>query len=158
MTVIEAAECLAAEIETLAAWEGELVQDLARTRACRETLLKAVASVLDTLAVEQRRPVQLRLNRVAVALAGELRAEVNLTDKVEALHDYLARAEGPVTVRRVQAYLARHGLATYDEAAAMLLARKCKQGMLKRISRGRYSVNAHHPMIASRRLTQAEHP
>ena len=152
MTVIEAAECLADEIETLAAWEGELLQDLARTRARRENLLKAIASVLDTLAVEARRPVQLRLNRVAMALAGELRAEVNLTDKVEALHDYLARADGPVTVKRVQAYLGRHGLATYDDAAALLLARKCKQGMLKRIGRGRYSVNPQHPTIASRRL------
>ena len=158
MTVTEAAETLAAEIETLAAWETDLLQDLARTRLRREGLLKAIESVLATFPVEQRRPIQLRLNRVAVALAGELRPETNVTDKVEAVHDYLARAVEPVTVRGVQAYLRRHGLATYDDAAALLLARKCKQGLLKRIGRGRYSVNPHHPTIATRRLSQAERP
>jgi hypothetical protein len=152
MTVTQAAEAIAAEIEALTARESDLVQDLARTRANREKLLKSVHCVLDTLPPEERRPLQLRLNRAAVALAGELRAGVNVTDKVEALHDYLARADGPVTVKGVQAHLRRHGLATYDDAAALLLARKCKQGMLKRIGRGRYSVNPNHPAIASRRL------
>lgn len=158
MTVTEAAECIAAQIEALAAWENDLLQDLARTRAHRESLLKAIDSVLDTLPVDARRPLRLRLNRVAVALAGELRANVNVTDKVEALHDYLARADGQVTVRGVQAHLRRHGLATYDDAAALLLARKCRQGMLKRVARGRYSVNPHHPLIAGRRLPQTDRP
>ena len=150
MTVTQAAECIAAEIEALSARETDLLQDLARTRANREKLLRSIDCVLDTLAPEERHPLRLRLNRAAVALAGELRPGVNVTDKVEALHHYLASTEGPVTVKGVQAHLRRHRLATYDDAAALLLARKCKQGMLRRIGRGRYSVNPHHPAIASR--------
>jgi hypothetical protein len=152
MTVTEAAECIAAEIEVLTDHEANLLRDLGRTRANRENLLRSIDCVLATLPPEGRRALQLRLNRAAVALAGELRDGVNVTDKVEALHEYLARADGPVTVKGVQAHLRRHGLAPYDDAAALLLARKCKQGMVKRIGRGRYSVNPHHPAVASRRL------
>lgn len=146
----DAAETLTAEIETLAAWEADLLADLATTRANRERLLKAADSVLPSLPEDARRALRLRLNRVAVALAGDLRANVNVTDKVEAVHDYIARAEGVVTVRAVQRYLKRHGLATYDDAAALLLARKCKQGLLERVSRGRYRVNRMHPLVAGR--------
>lgn len=127
MTVTEAAECIAAEIEALAARESQLLRDLARTRSNRENLLKSIDCVLATLPPERRRPLQLRLNRAAVALTGELRDGVNVTDKVEALHDNLARADGPVTVKGVQAHLRRHGLATHDDAAALLLARNASR-------------------------------
>ena len=150
--IATAAETITAEIESLAKWEAELLDDLARTRARRENLLKAVESVLASLTPEERRPIRLRLNRVAVALAGGLRANLHMTDKVEAVHGYLARADGPVTVRGVQRYLRRHGLATYDDAAALLLSRKCRQGVLQRIERGRYRVNRNHPVIAARGL------
>ena len=155
MDVMDAAEAIAAEVETLAERETALLDELARTRANRERLVRAVDAVLATLPPERRRPVQLRMNRVAMKLAGELRADPNRTDKVEAVHDYLARADGVVTVKAVQRYLQRHGLAAYDDAAALLLARKCRQGLIKRVGRGRYSVNQHHPAIASRRMDSA---
>lgn len=66
------------------------------------------------------------------------------------MHDYLSRAEGVVTVRNVQRYLKKLGLAPCDNAAALLLARKCKQGLLERVGRGRYRVNRMHPVVAGR--------
>lgn len=143
-----AAEAIIAEIEKLAAWEGDLLDDLGATREKREALLRAADPVLAILPPDGRRPFRLRLNRVAIAVAGGLRAKIHVTDKVEAVHDYLARAEGVVTVKAVQRYLKAHGLAPYDDAAALLLARKCKQGLLERVGRGRYRVNRHHPVVA----------
>ena len=119
-------------------------------------MVTAADSVLASLSPEERRPFRLRLNRVAVAIAGGLRQNVHVTDKVEAVHDYLARAEGVVTVKAVQRYLKRHGLATYEDAAALLLARKCKQGLLERVGRGRYRVNRHHPVVAGREIGPGE--
>ena len=149
--MLTAAELITAEIEKLAAWESDLLYDLAATRENRERLLRAIDSVLPGLPEDQRRPLRLRLNRVAVARAGGLRANTMVTDKVEAVHDYLSRAaEGVVTVKAVQRYLKKLGLAPYDDAAALLLARKCKQGLLERVGRGRYRVNRHHPVVAGR--------
>ncbi len=145
-----AAETLTAEIESLANWEADLLDDLAETRRKRERLIKAIDSVLPSLDPDTRRPYRLRLNHVAVRLAGGLRANVHVTDKVEAVHDYLARADGVVTVKAVQRYLKKLGLAPYDDAAALLLARKCKQGVLQRVGRGRYKVNRMHPVVAGR--------
>lgn len=148
-----AAETIIAEIERLAEWERDLLDDLTATRMRREGLLRAADAILGTLEPEERRPWRLRLNRVAIALAGGLRANLHTTDKVEAVHDYLARSEGIVTVRAVQRYLKTHGLATYDDAAALLLSRKCKQGVLERVERGRYRVNRDHPVIAGREIS-----
>lgn len=69
-----AAETLVAVIEKLAAWGGDLLHDLTATRANRERLLKAADSVLPSLPEDGRRALRLRLNCVAVAMAGGLRA------------------------------------------------------------------------------------
>ena len=86
--------------------------------------------------------------RVSDRLSGELRSNTHVTDKIEAVHGYLARAESVVTVRQVQRFLEQHELASYHDAAAMILSRKAKQGVVTRVSRGRYKVNHMHPMIA----------
>ena len=149
MTLTDAAERITTELERLAEWERDLLGDLAATRARRSGLLKAIEALLAELPRPERTPLRLRLNRVAVELAGELRTSPHQTDKVEALHTYLAGAEGIVTVKRVQAFLKKHGLAAYDDAAAILLARKAKQGIVERVARGRYKVNHSHPVIAA---------
>lgn len=76
-----------------------------------------------------------------------------MTDRVEAVRDHLARADGVVTVRAVQRYRKNRGLATYDDAAGLLLARKCKQGLLGRVGRGWYKVNGQHSVVSGSGLS-----
>jgi len=149
MTLTAAAGSIVVELETLAGWENELLRDLERTRARRAALTRSVEALMAELPDPGRAGLRLRLNRIAMALAGELRANLHQTDKVAAVHGYLARSDGIVTVRQVQAFLKRHGLAPCDDAAAMILSRKAKQGIVERVSRGRYRVCRDHPVIAA---------
>lgn len=149
MALADAADGIAVEIEDLARWERDLMRDLAATRQKRERLTESLVILGNQLDPEPAKALRLRLNRIATSLAAGLREGSHLTDKVEAVHEYLASAEGPVAVRRLQRFLHEHGLAPNDHAAATILARKAKQGIVTRVARGQYRVNRHHPTIAA---------
>lgn len=148
MPLNDAAETLAREIEAIAEWELDLLKDLALSRTRRERLTQSLTALYPELVQHRRSALRMRMNRVANRLSGELRSNTHVTDKIEAVHGYLARAESVVTVRQVQRFLEQHELANNHDAAAMILSRKAKQGVVTRVSRGRYKVNHLHPMIA----------
>ena len=149
MSLHIAASGIADEIENLAQWEREVLRDLNLTRQKRESLTESLTLLLRQVADEEKVALQLRLNQVARNLGFSLREGTHMTRKVEAIHEYLAAAPGLVSVRGVQRFLDSHGLAPNDHAAATVLARKAKQGVVNRVARGKYRVNRHHPMIAA---------
>lgn len=142
-----AAEAIVAEIEITGQWERELLDDLERTRQKRLDLSRALASVMHALPETARAPLRVRMQKIAAANASGQRGSSLISDKVETLHAYLRAADGVVTVRAVQRHLASRGLAAYPDAAALMLARKAKQGVVERVARGRYRVNHDHPML-----------
>ncbi len=143
-----AAEAILAEIETTSQWEQELLTDLERTRLKQQDLRRALTSVLQTLPAAARNALRDRVSQSASPSIAAHRPSANATDKVEALHAYLRTAEPIVSVKAVQHHLKSLALASYPDAAAILLARKAKQGVVERVARGRYRVNFGHPMLA----------
>ena len=148
MPLNDVTETLARQIESIAEWEAELLKDLEKSRQRRERLQQSLVALYPELVTHRRAALRTRMNRVASKLSVELRSNLHQTDKVEAVHGYLARADGVVSVRMVQKFLERHDLAPGKDAAAMILHRKAKQGVVTRVSRGRYRVNHGHPKIA----------
>jgi hypothetical protein len=150
MTLTDAAQAMVNELRDLAAWEAELARDLAVTRGRGAELTRSLASLLDVLPREDRRALKIALARIEMPRVRRLKAPSIRTGIVEAVHDYLAAADDTVTALDLQAHLAQRFGARAGRAS-IILSRKVAQGMVERLSRGRYRVNPRHPEIAARR-------
>jgi len=140
MTLADAAETIVSELEKLARWEADQMADLDATRGRRTGLARLAAARLEDLPEPARTDLRLRLQKAAILSAAAMRESPHVTDKVEAVHRYLAQSDGTVTVKEVQAHLEQHGLAPYPDAAAATPSRKRNQGVVRRVGRGRYRV------------------
>lgn len=143
-TLSDAASAILAQIETLAATEETLAADLQRAQAHRADLTRAVTGIGRLLETATRSALLLRLTRAEGWVEGPGARRGAPSDKVDAVMDYLAASTGVVSVAEVQRFLQENELTHYYSAAATMLSRKAKQGVVERIGRGRYKVNRLH--------------
>ena len=155
MSLTDAAQTMLGEIRALADWESELLSGLSETRARKAELIRSFEALTRVLSMTERRELRAEAARIQVPLMRAQRRASVMTDRIEAAHTYLATAEDIVTTAGLQKFLVDKGLARGDDDAALILNRKVAQGMVERIRRGLYRVDADHPVIARRRLQLA---
>lgn len=148
MSMTDTARNLAREAAQLAEWEMQLLADLAETRTKRRGLAKALSTLLTLVSPEDRREIRAETARHMQAIAPRRRKPSVMTPMVAAVHAYLAEAEDLVSAVDIHDHLAASGLTETRGRAYQILARKVRQGMLFRVARGLYRVNAHDPEIA----------
>ena len=151
MSLIECAQVMLREIESLAKWEAEITRDLARTKDRRAKLSKALDALLPELPDQHRRKFRDTLTRLELPAPKFVKRPSIMTPKVSAVHDYLAAAEDTVTVHEVRQHLTDNGLSENPYDANTILARKVGQGIVARVSKGVYRVNPRHREIVVRR-------
>lgn len=152
MSLQSAADAMLHELVALSKWEQDLTADLAATRGRAFELRKSIEALVRCLPIADRRAIRADIARLELPLRKIRRAAGPLSDRVAAVHAYLAAADDVVTVKDVQAHLVKHGLASAANSAAIILARKATQGMVERFGRGRYRVIPSHPEIQARRM------
>ncbi|MEM9138418.1 MAG: hypothetical protein AAGB15_01185 [Pseudomonadota bacterium] len=140
------------ELSELTQWESDLMRDLAVTRGRAADLRRSLDALVRCLPIAERRDLRADIARLEIPVRGRRLQAQNMTDKVIAIHDYLAAADDTVTALELQAHLEKLGLADRPGAASIILSRKVGQGLVERLSRGRYRVNPHHPEISARRV------
>ncbi|MEM9062947.1 MAG: hypothetical protein AAGD13_20985 [Pseudomonadota bacterium] len=151
-TLLDAANALMTEIEDLAKWETEITGDLLRTQDRRRELTRSLIGVVGALPLGDRRNLRVRIARLEMAAPRKTKRASIMSAAVAAVHDYLAEAEDLVEVAELQRYLESKLVAARSNSAHTILSRKCRQGMVERVTRGTYRVNPHHPEIANRRF------
>jgi len=154
MPLTDAAETMVAELSDLVGWEADLRKDLNTTRKKIDKLTKGLDAVLDLLDRSERLSLQARITAIRLPMNRRRTAPV-ASPRVGALHAWLALREEPFTAAEVQQMLAADGLTDGRHNASIILSRKVGQGMVRRVSRGRYEVNPNHPEIAARRAVDA---
>lgn len=150
--LLDAARTLMDEIEELAQWETRLTGDLIRTQDRRRDLTRSLIGVVGALPLGDRRNLRVRIARLEMAPPRKTKRASIMSAAVAAVHDYLAEAEDLVEVAKLQKHLEAKLVAARSNCAHTILARKCRQGMVERVTRGTYRVNPHHPEIANRRF------
>lgn len=150
MSLTDAAQAMVREMRDLTAWEDELTRDLTVTRGRIAELTRSLMSLLAILPREDRRALTIELAKIELPRVRGARKVSCRTDIVEAVHDFLAAADDTVTACDLQAHLAERFGAGAGRAS-IILSRKIGQGVVQRLTRGRYRVNPRHPEIAARR-------
>lgn len=153
MPLTDAAKTMVSELADLAKWEADLRRDLTATRNKIDKLTEGLTAVLDLLDRPDRQALQARITAIRLPMNRRRTAPV-ASQRVEALHAWLALREEPFTAAEVQQMLAAAGLTDGRHNASIILSRKVGQGVVRRVSRGWYEVNANHPEIAARKMIE----
>lgn len=152
MSLTAAAEAMVREIRALSKWEHELIADLGTTRTRLAELTASAQTLVRLLPGGERSALGAEIARILMPLVRTRRRAAVMTEKVAAVHEFLAASEGEVAASAVQHMLMQRKLTTDPSAAHSILARKVRQGMVERLSRGLYRVNPNNNEIVVRRF------
>lgn len=150
-TAVETAvETLTAELEREHEWLSELRQDAERAERSCQCLLTAIEAALDALPLPQRRPFYIRIMR----MRNEVRAPGRppRDGRRAAILDLLAeRGDGTITNAECRAHIERLGLDGNSGYVGRMLATMAQDGLVTRLSMGRYAINGTHDRLRSLR-------
>ena len=156
--VAHAAANLMGALDKLVARKSELLRDMRRTDVRIARLRTSLTALAPTLSDTARNVLSRRLDASAETETFAAGGAAHGSNRMQVLHDFLANHPfAEVTSQAVLHHLKAHNITADPAVVARLVHAKTEQGMLRRLGRGRFSIDQSHPKLAGLRIKATPH-